>query len=283
MFKRNYYCLVAGLPDILIDDSKLSETTAKFKEELKTQLHPEDFNLVELLFLSIDNENILNLLTTKNKIFKPNGKYSLEELEEQIKEPTYILEYLKSFIIAYKTETPVYQNLSWENQLQSLYYNFAVNCKNDFLEKWFLYDLNIKNILTAINCRQFEIELERQLIPISTENDVYTNLRKSTSKRDTLVDSVPNIDRILQLTEKHNNIIEREKGIDIEKWNFLDDLTFFHYFTIEKILSFVIKLNILERWFALDVETGSKMFEMLISNLKASYQFSEEFKIQRKK
>ncbi len=283
MFKRNYYCLVAGLPDILIDDSKLSETTAKFKEELKTQLHPEDFNLVELLFLSIDNENILNQLTAKNKIFKPNGKYSLEELEEQIKEPTYILEYLKSFIIAYKTETPVYQNLSWENQLQSLYYNYVINCKNDFLEKWFFYDLNIKNILTAINCRQFEIELEQQLIPISTENDVYTNLRKSTPKRDTLVDSVPNIDRILQLTEKHNNIIEREKGIDIEKWNYLDDLTFFHYFTLEKILSFVIKLGILERWFALDVETGCKMFEMLISNLKTSYQFSEEFKVQRKK
>ena len=35
---NNYYCLVAGLPDISIDDGKLSYSVADFKESIYPQL-----------------------------------------------------------------------------------------------------------------------------------------------------------------------------------------------------------------------------------------------------
>ena len=52
MFKRNYYCLVAGLSDIIIDGNKLAETSLAFKDELAGQLQASDYKLAELLFLT---------------------------------------------------------------------------------------------------------------------------------------------------------------------------------------------------------------------------------------
>ena len=59
--KKKYYCLIAGLPDIILDDKKIRENSTEFKTELKNQLTKTDFNLAELLYLDIDNKNLLNL------------------------------------------------------------------------------------------------------------------------------------------------------------------------------------------------------------------------------
>ena len=75
------------------------------------------------------------------------------------------------------------------------------------------------------------------------------------------------------------DISEKEKAFDNIKWKFLDEHTFFNYFTIEKILSFVIKLNIVERWIELDNETGKALFNRLINDIKMSYKFPEEFSV----
>ncbi|MCD4745118.1 MAG: DUF2764 domain-containing protein [Bacteroidales bacterium] len=279
IFKNKYYCLVAGLPDILIDDTKLAESGYVFKTELKQQLHPSDYKLVELLFLHYDNENLINQLLKQNKHFNNYGKYSEVELEEQIKEPTYIADYMKQFISSYKTETPIYPNLCWENQFQSLFYDYVLQTENDLLKLWFKFDLNLKNILTAINCHRYNYDLEKQLIPVKHKNEVYENLKKGIPKTDLLADEVPYVDRILHFAEPDMETLEKEKGIDNIKWMFLDDHTFFNYFTIEKILSFVIKLGIVERWISLDDETGRKFFEKLLNDLETSYEFSEEFGI----
>jgi hypothetical protein len=42
---------------------------------------------------------------------------------------------------------------------------------------------------------------------------------------------------------------------------------FFHYFTIEKILAFILKLDIVERWLKHEPENGKMLLENLINNL----------------
>lgn len=282
MFKRNYYCLVAGLPDITIDGNKIGETCREFKYELAEQLHKSDYKLAELLFLNYDNKNLLNLLFKEDKQFIPLGNYTEEFLEEQIKESTDIVDYMNQLIFNFKDEASVNSNLSTENKLQSLYYEYVLQVKNDFLKKWFKFDRDIKNILTAINSRKYGYDLEKQLISVKNENEVYDILIKSTPKPDLLVDEVPYADKIIQIAESEMNISEKEKSLDSIKWKFLDEHTFFDYFTIEKILSFVIKLEIVERWIELDNETGKALFNKLINEIKMSYKFTDEFALKGK-
>ena len=68
MLKRNYYYLVAGFPDIVLDQKKIPFSLAELKQELKYHLHPNDYRLVEYLFLEYDNINFLNLL--QNRLLK---------------------------------------------------------------------------------------------------------------------------------------------------------------------------------------------------------------------
>ena len=267
MLKTNYFCLVAGLPDIIINETKSVISSKEFKLELSEQLEPADYKLVELLYLNYDNQNLLNLILKKNKPFNNTGKYTQEELEEQIKEPTYIIDYMKQFIINFKAEEAKLSDLSWENKLQTLFFDFVLLTKNDFLKKWFRFDMDIKNILTAINCQKFDYKKEEHLINVKHKNEVYKNLIKDALKSDSLAGEVIYAEKILQIVESDDNSSEKEKATDMIKWTFLDEFTFFKYFNIEKILAFIIKLNIVERWIKLDNETGEILFKKLINDL----------------
>ena len=48
-----YYYLVAGLPELTLEDSKLSYTVADFKSELYSALSEEDRMLIDLFLSSI--------------------------------------------------------------------------------------------------------------------------------------------------------------------------------------------------------------------------------------
>jgi hypothetical protein len=61
------------------------------------------------------------------------------------------------------------------------------------------------------------------------------------------------------------------------RWNYLEDVTFCEYFTIDKILAFTLKLGMVERWLALDIDHGTQLFEELLQDLKSSYELPETF------
>ena len=50
---NNYYCLVAGLPDISIDDGKLSYSVADFKESIYPQLSEKDQKVIDLFIFNM--------------------------------------------------------------------------------------------------------------------------------------------------------------------------------------------------------------------------------------
>ena len=79
-----YYYLVAGLPELTLEDSKLSYTVADFRTELYPALSEDDKRLIDLFYLKFDNANVLKLLKDKDAAIDPRGNYSAEELTEYI-------------------------------------------------------------------------------------------------------------------------------------------------------------------------------------------------------
>ncbi|MPM64340.1 hypothetical protein SDC9_111226 [bioreactor metagenome] len=74
-------------------------------------------------------------------------------------------------------------------------------------------------------------------------------------------------DEVLKLAEEPD-LMGREKKIDALKWAWLDEHTFFNYFSIERVLAFVLKTEMLERWRMLSLEAGSAIFRDLLTSLK---------------
>ncbi len=274
MFKREYHCLVAGLPALFFDATRLATSIAELKAQLADDLHPSDYQLIRNFFLQYDNRNIFNILKGDASLFDTLGNYSLEQIEETIAllkdEDTDILSldfpvYLSKFIRAYKSDIPLFIDMSWENQLIRLYYEHLLSVNN--------FELDLTNIITALNCRKHGLDIKNELIG---EREININLIKSNARDFGISNEFPFLEEILRAADE-TDIMERERKFDLIKWKFLDDRVFFYYFTLEFVFAFIIKLDIISRWLKLDKETGEKMFRELIASVKTSYKFPEEF------
>ncbi|MDA3879783.1 MAG: DUF2764 family protein, partial [Prolixibacteraceae bacterium] len=65
----NYYALVAGLPDILLEDKKVTFSSIELRNMLEEEVSSSDYDLVELLYMPFDHNNLLNLFFNTEKEF----------------------------------------------------------------------------------------------------------------------------------------------------------------------------------------------------------------------
>ena len=158
----NYYCLIAGLPDIQPEDSKTHSSLIELKNELLAQLSEADAELLKLLFSKLDNDNLLSYLENKDADLNPLGNLKTDDLEQLIAlmqefenpKDSRLLPYIQTFHNTYTDENFLTEGVSHEDYLSGVYFEYAMGCKNSFLRKWFEFNLNINNILTAIACRK---------------------------------------------------------------------------------------------------------------------------------
>lgn len=276
----NYYCLIAGLPDLQIESDKTYLSLAALKIELLEQLSDADAQLLKLVFAKFDNDNWLKYLQNKEAQLNQLGNLQASDLEqlhgllEEFENPkdSRLLPYLHTFYNNYNAENFLSQGVSHEDYLSGLYYEFAMKSGNLFLRDWFEFNLNINNVLTAIACRKHGFDLRSLVIG---NNEVAQTIKSSNARDFGLQGIFEQLDSVLRISEEPNLLL-REKQIDALKWQWLDEHTFFNYFGVEKVLAFVLKSELLERWKPLTVEKGTEVFRELLGNLKEGVNFDEE-------
>lgn len=276
-----YYYLVAGLPKLALEDNKLSYTVADFKEDIYPALTVADKKLVSLFFLQYDNANVLKLLKDKEAAIDGRGVFSAEELNEYILrlkegdriENSMFPAYLSTFISEYFTN-PVEENFLLENRLAALYYAYAMECKNKFVSSWFAFNLTVNNILVALAARKYKMELSSVIVG---DTEVCEALRTSNARDFGLTGEVDCMEQLMKISEI-SELVEREKKIDQLRWNWMEEATFFDYFTIERLFVFSLQLDMVERWMVLDKEKGNLLFRNIIATLKDEVQIPAEFK-----
>lgn len=284
MLRKEYYCLVAGLPDLFFNESKLTFNCIEFRKELQNQLSYEDYKLIEYLFLPFDNENLLSQIFEQAPVFYPNGNISKTELEFQLSPENELLElpiYMMQFRSWVQDSEINKSTVETENKLHQYFYEYALQSKNEFLRSWFIFNLNIRNILATFNCIRFGYNLQQQLIKVEQNIMPYSLLINKRLKPELFEEELPFNQQIFRIAELDISLIEKEKELDKIRWNYLDENTFFHYFNIEKIVSFTIKMLITERWLKLDADTGRILLNKLIADLKTSYEFPVEFSLSK--
>jgi hypothetical protein len=280
MFKRNYYYIVAGLADIVPGQNKISTALIEFLDELKELLPNSDYSKIEKILLDIDNLNILNILEDKDKEFVKGGKYSQERILEEIKEPAFDENYLNVFVNAFKEEKSVFENMLSEDQITNLYYDYLINVvDNKFINSYYSFDQNINNINAALVSRKYELKDKNIYIG---DNIVTDAVSQSTLKDFGLSGEFPVIEKIINVFETGDDVA-REKEADRLRWENLDELNTFNYFTIEVILAYIIKLRMIERWLKLDEKTGKELFGKLIEDLNSSFELPKEFEVVKRR
>lgn len=276
-----YYYLIAGLPELTLDDSKLSYTVADFKTELYPQLSEKDRKVIDLFYLKYDNENVIKLLDDRDAAIDPRGLYTAEELCEriaQLKEgddiPAKLFPaYLSQFISEY-FQSPAEQPAQLRDRLASLYYAYAMECANKFARKWFEFNLTMNNILVALTARKYKWEVAPLIVG---DTEVCEALRTSNARDFGLSSEIDELEPLMKIAEIPE-LVEREKKLDLLRWEWMEDASVFDYFTVERLFVFLLQIDMIERWISLDKEKGNQLFRGLIGKLKDEVKIPAEFK-----
>ncbi len=67
----------------------------------------------------------------------------------------------------------------------------------------------------------------------------------------------------------NDNALEAELSLLSLKWNFIEEISALHFFDVEALLSYAVKLQILERKSLFTKEEGNAEFKRLFSNLQS--------------
>ncbi len=268
----NYYCQVAGLPDVAFDGSKVAFTVERFRDELYPALSARDAKCIDLLFLSLDNANILNILKNgEEAVIEQVGCYSKEELLDIISSakdgdspkkgvPSYLYRFFDYYIANESNE-----NIIWNDVLSTYYYDYATKSSNRFVAQWFAFNRNVNNILVAFTARKYKMSIADVVIG---DDEIAVTLRTSAARDFELSGAFDYFEAVQRLSE-NNKLQERERQLDELRWRWLDDNSVFNYFTVERLFVFLQKLLIVERWDALDADEGMRRYNEMIAELKS--------------
>ncbi len=264
MLQRNYYDLVTGLPDIVLERPRLAFSAAAFMDDIAELLDPQDAQLLRIVRLPADNANIIMLLESRGQEPVAGGNYTLEELRQELKRPETLPEYMQTFLQAYREGRQLYAGLIPEDQLNRLFYEQVIGHPNEFIAAWFTFELNLRNVLAGLNLRKRMPHLHERYAVLCC-NDVAEQILKSSSPDFGLAEALPWVDHVVELQQHPAQ--EREAALDQLRWDMLDELTVFAYFRIETILAFCIKLMIVERWMKLDSTAGRERLEQMVRHV----------------
>jgi len=288
---RQYEFLIAGLPDLHLDENKSAFTFKAFMAEIAECVEEPDASVADAMRLPIDNRNLINLLEEKGD-FDDNGSLSREELDEFIKSPGTVQnfipnfslnipdrppKYMQKFMVAHRENRQLFPGLTPYDQLTWLFYEEMAESKNEFIRDWYEFDQNLRNVMAAINIRKGLTHIEAigterdrpGVFTIIGRSDVAEALLKSATPDFGLMGGHPWMEKVIALGR--GSLTDMEKGLDDIRWEMLSDMTIDKYFDIEMIASVAQKLLIVERWMRLDPVAGREKLDKLVEEMMGSF------------
>ena len=277
----NYYYLIAGLADISLDDSKAPVTVESFRTEVYEALDAADRKVMDMLLMENDCRNLINMLRNGSlDEDAPKGLIDaarMEELIVDVKAQEAPAKDIPAFMYRFVQE---WQDESWreyaafaEDRLWSLFYEYAMSAGNEFVRRWYEFNLDLNNITSAITARKYNLDIQKVIVG---SNATAQALRTSGARDWGLSQELDYFDGILRLLDE-GDLSQRERKTDLLRWEWLDENTFFNYFTVERLFSYMVRLSMVERWSSLDREEGQRLFRKLIGELKEQTEVPAEF------
>ena len=268
MFSTNYYALVAGLREYALDADAKGFDSKAIVEEILEVISKGDAAAVRLLYTYYDCENLINL-RNGSSAHNALGNLSREEIEAEMANPTHLPRRIADVIRAYanpegeEAET-VDVGKRFEKSLFEAYYEECAHSSCRFLREWSSFDRTLRNILAAAVARSQSRPIEEVTIG---EGDVVEQLQRSSAADFGLRGEYAFVDGVISAVNDEQNLLEKERKIDLIRWNEASELATFDYFDINAVMAYLVKVNMVARWSVLDVRHGRQMFERLLADL----------------
>lgn len=136
------------------------------------------------------------------------------------------------------------------DKLNREFYDKALASSNSFIKGYFEYDLCVRNL---------RVEFINRNLSRPEGTDTITILSEDFEFEDS--------DKVAEILAQ-SDILKRERGLDDLMWAKIDELCGMQVFSIDVILGFTAKLQIIARWLKLDPQTGRELFKQLVNEIR---------------
>ena len=271
MFERNYYSLVAGLKEYALEADNKGFDAREIIETIRCELSSGDRRTLELFYGSCDVANLIGLRSGKTN-FSPLGNFSREELEQALEGKFRLPSYLADVVAAYadpEGEEAERMDMTrpFERNLYESYYRACAASKWRFLREWSDFDRTLRNVCAAYSARRSGVAPETVVVG---HDDITDSLSRSSASDFGLKGELEYLDDVVAAVSDERNLLEKERKIDRIRWRMSDELAISNYFDMAAILSYLVKVNLVERWFSLDEATGRRLYDKLLTTLSGS-------------
>lgn len=270
--KRNYYYLASSLIDVFRSKSGRAGTVQNLVDFCSEQLHPDDFESLKSLFLFNDIRNFIWHQAPEDPFVTPSY-YTMDELNLGGLEPSALLPFFREHLENRATRIRLYPDLLEIDELTAVFYNHLGDIRDAFVREYYLAELNLRNIVVALELRESGEPLKGKLIPVG---EAYEEISRNTVEDFGLGDSFPYV-RGLIPAFREPDLTAREDLIEDIRWQWLDDRIESDLFSSDYIFAYAVKLQSVERWDSLNPEKGDELFSELLNTVRRSVRFAIEF------
>ena len=134
-----------------------------------------------------------------------------------------------------------------EECLNKEFYEAALSDANRFIREYFSFDLGFRNTKARFLNKVFGRPEDSDTIDI--DGSVFEDALK------------------VEYTLSEKDLLTRERKLDAIRWEKISELVTFNYFDLDAILAVIAKMRLVERWRALDDETGRELFNRMIGEI----------------
>jgi hypothetical protein len=272
----DYFYLISSLPKIGLGEK---HDKLDFDEVYRTILEnvsSGDEKLLRYMVYPNDNKNLIAAISRKyNKRivhhFRQPSILPIEAMQDFHHHSGQMPHYMQVFLEE-NSEVLADAPISvLERKLLILFYKEVLETGDDFLVKYYQYELNLKNIVVALNSRLFGYPIHDEIIG---ENIINQQLIKSTASDLNIGHEFPYVESLSEaLSSKDPNHLEYQ--IDSLLWNYIDDQVSFAFFSTYRLLGYTAQLLMIKRWMDLNKEEGKNRLNSLTQKVMENFKLPQ--------
>lgn len=273
---NKYYCLVSGLPEFSFENSGDVDVFG-LRDQIRESLSVDDMLSLEMLFTFYDIENIVNVIDGGRLPFNSLGNLSLDQIEAEIEAPvvddepfvSLLPEGVGVILDRYKgravrdeddEDAAIIDVDGLRMELYRYYYKAAALSGCEFVRNYSALDKDIRNIVAGSRARVMGVDAVAMLVG---DGELEMQIASSSASDFGLRGEFDYFEQLWSVIETED-FVERERKMDALRWRIADDLSEGDYFGIGFLGAYMVKLNIMYRWQALDKELGRVRFTEMV-------------------
>lgn len=241
---NRYYAFISGLTVLRFDEHKIAVSPEDFISRLSEILPVEELGWIIWLWFRKYHPGILFFLAGQANRGKLPPGFPVEKFNPEHETFNQLPEYLRNTVRWINSNHGNTDLRLIGRKLNEFYFNQLKNSENRFLQKWGESERNLLNYLTALRFSSSQEEKQDNLI---SGNNYYQILIQYPFDAKIVRSEFSGAEALEQVSHA-GNYLERERTIDRFRWEQIDRINRFQYFTPDVILGYFQKLLIGERW-----------------------------------